>query len=383
MLLLLIILFLLAPVTAQEKIVPCPPDYIQIPDKQLAGEDPYEIGKSVFSPKNDYVAAFFYTTKVLTVWEVKTGQVVAQIPDSVHGMDALDGLEFTNDGQQLILLRNFLPVKYLDWKASKVTRSLDISADLKKILSYAFSPSQDLVALGTYDGIQVWDLKSGKKIQHYFKGLVISGLDLIYYKTKEGKLVRLLAYGRWVGAPDLKWKNVAGVMDLDSGKHTPLLNDIPADKKVEDAQTFFWVQFDYSASYVLVSYSVFTPPGIPRPKAGVFLIDTWTGKYLANQQLGQNMVKYNNVKYLWKPFYGYAVTTADMSDPAAPYKVATQFLVITKEKGLQVIDTIDEKVLPAFGVRYSQDYTLAAVALKKDQMDTCKLWLYRLVPKKK
>lgn len=379
MLLLLILLILLAPVTAQEKIVPCPPEYVQIPDKQLPGEDPYEISKVVFSPKNDYVAAFFHTTKTFTVWEVKTAQVVAQIPDSVHGLDACDGLEFTDDGKQLIAMRNFLPFKYIDWKEGKVTRSIDMQADPKKILSYAFSPTKDLVALGTYDGIQVWDLKSGTKIKHYYKGLAISGLDLIYYKTKEGKLVRLLAYGRALMPPDLKWKNVAGVMDLDSGKHTPLLNDIPADKKVEDTMCFFWVQFDYSASYVMVSYSVFPP----KVKAGVYLIDTWTGKYLANQQLGQNVIKYNNVKYLWKPFYGYTVTTADMSDPSTPYKVATQFLIITKERGLQIIDTIDEKVLPAFNIRYSQDYTLAAVGLKKDATDTCKLWLYRLVPKKK
>ena len=98
--------------------------------------------------------------------------------------------------------------------------------------------------------------------------------------------------------------------------------------------------------------------------------------------MGEFIHTFKTPKYLWKPFYGWSMITATLTNPDE-YKVATQFLVRTKEGGLQIIDTIDQVTLPVATMRYSQDYTLAAIGLKKNQQDTCKLWLYRVVPKKK
>ena len=79
-----------------EPIVPVPPDYVL--DKQLEGEDPFDISKPVFSQDNSFVAAFMSSPHLLNVWETKTGKIVASIQENVHGMDAADGLEFTPDG---------------------------------------------------------------------------------------------------------------------------------------------------------------------------------------------------------------------------------------------------------------------------------------------
>lgn len=356
-----------------EPIIPVPPEYVL--DKQLEGEDPFDIAKPVFSPDNAWVAAFLHSPRTLTVWDTKTGKVVAQIPESVHGLDAVDGLEFSNDGKQLLLLRNFLPFKVVDWKEGKVVREVALDADPKKILSYAFSPDQSLLALGTYKGIALWDIKAGKKLKDFLPGKAISGLDMLITKDKQGKLLRLLSFGRALTPPDVVWKDVVGLINIDTGSVTPLLNDIPADKKVEGSMTFFFTDFEWGGGHLLVTYSLF-PPSV---KAGAYLIDTWTGKYLSQQQLGQPAVKFRS-KYLWKPFYGFVIPSADMT--GSPYKVATQFLVPTRE-GLKVWDTVEESVLATYGMRISDRYDWAAVVVRKDPSDTCKIFLYRLVPKKK
>ncbi|MBT9586403.1 hypothetical protein IV102_23875 [bacterium] len=355
-----------------EPVVPVPPDYVL--DKQLEGEDPFDIAKPVFSPDNSFVAAFMHSPRVVTVWETRTGKVVAQIAEDVHHVDGADGLEFSTDGKQLILLRNFLPLKVIDWKAGKVVREIPLEADPKKILSYAISPDQSLLAVGTYTGIALWDMKAGKKLKEYLKGQAVSGLDMLITRDKQGRPVRLLSFGRALMPPDVTWKDIVGLINLDSGAVTPLLNDIPSDKKVSGSMTFFFTDFEWGGGHLLVTYSVF-PPSV---KAGTYLIDTWTGKYLSQQDLGQFVVKYRP-KYLWKPFYGFVMPTADMT--GSPYKVATQFLVPTLT-GLKVLDTVDESKLATYGIRISDRYDLAAVVVKKDPSDTCKLFLYKLVPKK-
>lgn len=356
-----------------EPIVPVPPDYIL--DKQLEGEDPFDIVKPVFSPDNSFVAAFMHSPRTLVVWDTKTGKQVASIADSVHGLDATDGIEFSLDGKQLILLRNFLPLKVIDWKAGKVVREIPLEADPKKILSYAFSPDQSLLAVGTYTGISLWDFKKGTKLKEYLKGQAVSGLDMLITRDKQGRPLRMLSFGRMLAAPDLKWKDVVGLINIDSGAITPLLNDIPAAKKIPEAMTFFWTDFEWGGGHLLVTYSLF-PPSV---KAGTYLIDTWTGKYVSQQDLGHQAVKFRP-KYLWKPFYGFVLPTADMT--GSPYKTATQFLVPTQKEGLKILDTVDESRLATYAMRISDRWDWAAVVIKKDPSDTAKLYLYKLVPKK-
>ena len=353
-------------------IVPVPPDYVL--DKQLPGEDAFDIAKPVFSPNNAFVAAFMHSSHTLTVWDTKSGKVVAQLEQTVHGLDSVDGLEFSPDGKQLLLMRSDLPLKVIEWSASKVVREIPLQADPKKILSYAFSPDQNLLAVGTYHGIALWDLKAGKKIHSYLEGKAISGLDMLISRDAKGKPVRLLSFGQALTTPGAAWKDLVGLINLDTGSVTPLLNDIPAEKKVEGSMTFFFTDFEWGGGHLLVTYSVFPP----KVKAGAYLIDTWTGKYLSQQDLGQFVIKYHP-KYLWKPFYGFVLATADMT--GSPYKVATQFLVPAKT-ALKVLDTIDEAKLATYSIRISDRNDMAAVVLRKDPSDSCKLFLYRLVPKK-
>lgn len=361
------------PVLAKPE-VPVPPAYVM--DKQLEGEDPFDIVKPVFSPDSAYVAAFMHSSHELVIWDSKTGKVAAKWEESSHGYDAIDGLEFSNDGKQLIVLRAKLPMKFIDWSSGKVVKEIALEADPKKILSYAFSPAQDLLAVGTYDGIALWDVKASKKIKDFQKGQAISGLDMIITKDSKGRPIRLLSYGRAVLPPDLKWQNLAGLINIDSGSVTPLLNDIPANKKVEGSMTFFYSDFEWGAGHVLVTYSTFPP----KTKAGVYLVDTWTGKYVSQQDLGQFVVKYKN-RYLGKPYYGFVIATADMSNANAPYGITTQYLVPTN-KSIEVRDTVDQDKMATAGLRFANSHGWAAVTTKKDQASPCQLFIYKVVPKK-
>ena len=372
---LLTLLLAAAPAFAKpEPIVPCPPDYVM--DKQLEGEDPFDILKPVFSQDNSFVAAFMSSPHLLNVWETKTGKIDASIPESVHGCDAADGLEFTPDGKQLILMRNFQPLKFIDWKESKVVREIPLNVDPKKILAYAFSPTQDLLAVSGMmnKGIALWDMKKGVKIKTYAPDKTISGLDMLITRDRQGRPVRLLSYGRGLDAGEKSWKDVAGIINMDTGADQPLLNDIPADKKKEGSLTYFFTDFEWGGGHLLVTYNLFPPTA----KAGVYLIDTWTGKYLSQQDLGNYTVKFRP-KYLWKPFYGFEVPTMDMR--SSPYLSSADFLVPDKNQ-LKVIDSINEMKIPIYGLRISDKWDWAAVVTRAQSSDACKLFLYKLVPKK-
>lgn len=346
-------------------------------DKQIPGEDDFWIYRPTFSPDGRYIAAFMSGTKVITIWDTQNGKVVKEIPDSIHGMDALDGLEFSKDGKQLIILRSDKPMKFIDWEKGSVSRSISLAADPKKILDYAFSPDGRLLAVATYKGIQLWDVNQGKKLKEFCQGVTICTVDMLIYTTPKGKKVRLLAYARALMPPESQFKDVAGIIDMDSGAVTPILKDVPEDKKVSGNMTFFLVRFEWGGSWLFVGYYVIPP----KVKAGVYLVNVGTGKYLANHDLANLTISYAP-RYLGKPFYGFLIGNVDMSQAGEPYKTAIQFLVPTKEGTLKVLDTIDEKTLPMQSLTVDKSNAWAALTLKKDQMDKSRLYLYKLVPKK-
>lgn len=372
----LICLFLVAlalPSLAKDEIVPVPPDFEL--DKQLPGEDPYWIIRPTFSPDGKYVVSFFNGSKKLTVWEVASGKVLKEYGEDVHKLDSVDGMEWTLDGKQIILLRNFQPMKWLDWNAGTITKELAINADPKKIMDYSFSPDQTLWAFGTSTGVPLWDVKAGKKLKTFVEGKPICTVDWLEYTPPKKKKVRLLAYGRPLMPPDTTWKDVAGIIDIDSSKVTPILNDIPADKKVDGKMTFSYVRWEWGGQYLLYTY--WNLP--PDKKAGALLVDTFTGKYLANHDLEQKAVGWAP-RYLGKPFYGFEIATWDLT--GNPYATAAQFLVPTRKEGLKVIDTINETVIPIQSISVNRTGTLAAITTKPDPMQPSRLFLYKLVPRK-
>ncbi len=359
-----------------QPVVPKPPEFTL--HKQLPGEDQFSWSRPTFSPDSKYVAAFAHTSKTVTVWEVASGKVVGQIKDSVEGFDGVDGFEFSNDGTQLIMMRSDKPLLFLDWKAGTVSKKIDMKADPKKIICYDFSKDQNLLFLGTMSsGIQVWDLKAGKKIKSFLEGQAISGIDYITYQNKQGKTVRLIGWGRALMAPNLKFDNVAGIIDLDSGANSPLLKDVPADKlPPEGSMTFLMVNWQWGGGHLLISYYQIPP----KIKAGVFLVDALTKKYVSTFELGQKTINFAP-KYLWKPYHGLSISTNDMSNPMQPVKSATDFVVFSKD-GLKILDTIDESKLPVQSINYNADNTLAVVSQKKTMQDPATIFLYKVTPKK-
>lgn len=360
----------------QQPVVSVPPEYVL--DKQLPGEDPFSISRPTFSPDGLQVAAFIHGSRVLTVWDVKSGKVLAEVPESVHGFIGVDGLEFSTNGKNLLLLLKDKPLTYVEWASGKVVKQVPIAAHPDKIYSYAFSPQQDLLAVGTKAGIALWDLKAGKKLKTYLDNVPISGLDICYYTdAKTKKAVRLLGWAKALMPPDAVFKDVAGLIDLDTGKMTPLLNDVPADKKIDGKMTFTTFNFEYGGAHALITTMVF-PPSV---KAGAYLVDTWNGKWRDYVELGEKTVAFRT-QYLWKPYYGFVISTADMSDPTSDYGVSTQFLMANKDT-FKVIDTVDEKAIAVQSIAINPKSGFAAITTKKNGSDPAKIFLYKIQPKKK
>ena len=357
-----------------QPIIPIPPDYIL--DKQLPGEDPFSIARPTFAPDGLHVAAFIHSTRLLTVWDVKTGKVVAEIPEGVHGFSGVDGLEFSTNGKNLLMLLKDKDLTYVEWATGKVVKTVPIAAHPDKIYSYAFSPEQDLLAVGTRSGIALWDLKAGKKLRTYMDNLPISGLDICYYTdSKTKKLVRLLGWAKALMPPDQVFKNVAGLIDLDTGKATNLLEDVSADKKINDKMTFTTFNFEYGGAHALITTMVF-PPSV---KAGAYLVDTWTGKWRDYVDLGQKTVAFRT-QYLGMPYHGFVISSQDMSTPE--YGVSTEFLIATKDD-FKVIDTVDQTRIAVQSIAINPKSGFAAITTKKNGTDPAKIFLYRIQPRKK
>lgn len=349
------------------------PQYVL--DKQLPGEDPFSISRPTFDPQGQRVAAFVHGARVLTVWDAKSAKVLAEIPESVHKFDGVDGLEFSLDGKNLLMLRKDLPLTYVDWASSKVVKEVPLKADPKKIYCYAFSPQQDLVAVGSDSGIALWDLKAAKKVTQYLSGQPVSGLDIHYHQdSKTKKWVRRLAYARALLPPDTVFTNVAGIIDLDSGKVTQLLNDVPADKKIEGKMTFTTVNFEYGGAHLLITTMVF-PPSV---KAGAYLVDTWNGKWKSYLDLGQKTVAFRT-QYLAKPYFGFVISSQDMSLP--DFGVSTEFIVATKDT-FKVHDRVNQDTLAVQSIAIHPQSGLAAIVLKRNGADPARLYLYKVSPKK-
>ncbi len=358
--------------SAQTATGPVPPDFIL--DKQLPGEDPYWMYRPQFSPDGKHAACFASSPKKIVIWNLDEGKIEKEIEESVHGMPGLDGYTYSKDGKMLILIYRDLPITWLDIAAGKVVKKIDAKADPKKVWDFSFSPDQKILALATNTGIKLWDVEKGVQTKTFLANKVVSGAEICYYRTEKGQLVRLLGYGLFL-TKDSEFKDVAGIIDLDSGSVRPVLNDVPKEKVKKGDMTLFWVTFERGGGYMLVQYSTLPP----QVKAGVYLVNTRTGKFLVNHDLEQMVLSYSTW-YLWKPYYGYLVCTKDMRQN--PYKISTEFLIITKEEGLKVIDTKREDKYPFQSITISPDQKWALIALKKSQEDPSKVYLYKVVPKK-
>jgi WD40 repeat protein len=350
-----------------------PPDFIL--DKQLPGEDPYWVYRPVFSPDGRFAAGFLHSSHKIIIWNLEEGKIIKEIDESVHGMPALDGWEYSRDGKMLLLIYRDLPLKFLDISEGKVVRTIDMKADPKKVWDYSFSPDMKLLALATNNGIKLWDIEKGAELKVFLKDKAVSSVDLCFYRNEKGQPVRLMAYGLLLmKAQDNK--DVAGIIDIDGGSARPVLNDVPKDKVIKgDGMTILWVKWESGGGYLMVAYCAIPP----KVKAGVYLVNGRTGKYLANHDLDQLTLGYN-LYYLWKPYYGYLVNTKDMT--SNPYKIATEFLVITKDYGLKVVDNVREDKIPVQSITISRDIKWAIISQKKSQEDTSKVYLYKVVPRR-
>lgn len=356
-------------------VVPAPPQFTL--DKQLPGEDQYSWARATFSPDSKYVGAFAHTTKTVTVWDVASGKVVGTVKADAHGFDGVDGFEFNANGSQLIMMRNDKPLTYVDWKTGKAVRTIDMKADPKKILAYDFNKDQSLLVLGTMsNGVQVWDTKAGKKLKSFLPGQAVSGVDYITYKTSQGKWVRKIGWGRFL-LPNATFKDVAGIIDLDSGSNSTLLTDVPKDKlPPAGSMTAMLVNWQWGGGHLLISYYQIPP----KIKAGIFQVNAKTKKFVSVFELGQKTLNLQP-KYLWKPFHGLSISTSDASNPMQPVKNATEFVVFTKD-GLKTIQALDESKLAVQTLSFNSANTLAVVTQKKTMQDKATIYIYKVSPKK-
>jgi hypothetical protein len=118
----------------------------------------------------------------------------------------------------------------------------------------------------------------------------------------------------------------------------------------------------------------------PKIKAGIFVIDGKTNKFVDVFELGQKTLNFRP-KYLWKPYNGLSISTNDMSNPMQPVKSATEFIVFGKD-GMKTVELLDETKLPVQSINYNANNTLAVISQKKTMQDPATVYVYKVAPKK-
>jgi hypothetical protein len=292
------------PVSKQQFAAPAAPDLKLI--KTLKGEDSYSMTRPAFSRDGKFLAANLTETKAIRIWDTQTGEVLSDLqPSMLFGDNQLvDGLEFTPDGQRLVVIRAGYPLKEIDWRKQEVTRSFDLGISGNKIEDYAFCPMFKVLVMATPTGIDMWDFEKGTKMTRLMDGEYINSLSF----SKDGKWV---AFGKRGPV-----EQSIGLVDVKTQKFTkyPLANITEAQQKMFPGNyQVRHVSFENGNRTLMVGYMAL-PTGAFQPTgpAGVFMVDMDNGRMMGPKPLTSNMLSFDPVE-LGKPFNTTFFNSFDMS----------------------------------------------------------------------
>ncbi len=293
---------------------------------RLEGEDQYSILRPSFSPDGRYVAANLNETKVVRIWDSQTGKAVADIkPELLFGnMQLADGLEFSKDGQRVIVFRAGYPLKEINWRTQEVVRSIELGVTGPKIEDYAFTPDYKWLVLATPNGVQLWDYAKGERTNAYLSTDYINSVDI----SNDGRWV---AFGKRG-----KVQESVGLINLKTQKFENYPLAQLTTEQITDVPNYQvrHVSFDGPGN-LLIGYMAL-PEGQFKPTgpAGVFRYNISENRITGPEALSSNMLSFDPVT-LGRPFNTTFFNTFDLSSMSNPISAA-DFMT----PGLQKIKTI-------------------------------------------
>ena len=184
-------------------------------EPQRLEEFPRGAGVVRFSPDGRLLAVGAYNSPA-TLYDIKLRKPVLSIAGDGEG-HSTEGMCFSADGTQLIIPSRKNVIEFFDVMTGKLAKSLESQRIQPQ--GIAVSPQGEFLAsIGTLAAIDVWDLKSGKRISDQWVGnldaasqtlftlddeqVITGGLDgsIRFWNAGTGQQERILQQDRWVAA---------------------------------------------------------------------------------------------------------------------------------------------------------------------------------------
>jgi hypothetical protein len=335
--------------------------------KTMVGEDNFSILRPAFSKDGRYLAANLNETKSIRIWDTRTGESVVDIPSHLLYGDTqlLDGLEFTPDGQHIVVLRAGYPLKEIDWRSQTVTRTIDLGMTGSKIEDYAFCPMFRTLVLATPNGVDIWDYAKGEKITRMLSGQHINTLAF----SNDGDWVvfgKKGAIQQSIGMIDMNTKMVTKypLATLSTDEQ----HQLPSNYQVRH------VAFE-GRNHIMVGYMALTEGQYqPTGPAGVFRVDIHTGKMMGPKTLSNPMLSFDPVE-MGHPFNATFINTFDFRGGRAAS--AADFLSPDLARVKTVTDT--DLNAPMLSFRVSPDQRWMAGSFKESD-GKVRVRLYEMMP---
>lgn len=232
-------------------------------DQNLPMKDSFFISQPVFSPRSKYVAAFFNGSKMLVIFDVQAAKILSTLgPEILFGHKLPEFMKFFGqDSQKLLVIKAGQPVKVINWQTKEVLKTFPVPDTGHKINCFDMTTDGKYLAIGTRNGLQLWNLTTGKMIKTILPGKPVSALDisfdnnyLIY--TQEGYAL-----------------NCVRVVDLNTlvSLEKPLVKISKQSKKCISNHTVSYLKYiDRDLVVTGLKNQLYYEQGLP----GIYLLDT-------------------------------------------------------------------------------------------------------------
>jgi len=183
---------------------------------QLLEGLPQGAGVVRFSPDGKLLAVGGRHRSPATIFDVASRKPLVSIDSDGEG-HSTEGMCFTADGKQLVIPSKYGAIEFFDVQTGKLVNSLE--AQSTQLQGVAVSPQGEFLAsIGNLAAIEVWDLKSGKRISDQWIGnldaavetlftlndkqVITGGRDgsIRFWNVASGQQERILEHDHWITA---------------------------------------------------------------------------------------------------------------------------------------------------------------------------------------
>jgi WD40 repeat protein len=151
-------------------------------EPQRLEDFPQGAGVVRFSPEGGLLAVGNYHSPA-TLFDVASRKPLLSIASDGEG-HSTEGMCFTADGKQLVIPSSYGAIEFFDVKTGKLVKSIE--AQPIQPQGVAVSPQGEFLAsIGTATAIEVWDLKSGKRISDQWIGNLDAAVQTLFTLNDE------------------------------------------------------------------------------------------------------------------------------------------------------------------------------------------------------